>query len=119
MKYLFVPYHLAVLARDNGFDEKCLATFERKDYGLEEVSEEPVLENHNSELYECDAPLYQQLVHWFRKKYNIHIHCSYLYGSASVEYWYFMCDANNSMKQIQCDTMIEALERAFKLIQNG
>jgi hypothetical protein len=80
MKYLFVPYTLALLAKEKGFDEPCLAyyykdidetimdlcLFSRSDcrditgFSYKDVNE-----------FFITAPLYQQLVDWFRDKHSI------------------------------------------------
>ena len=71
MKHLFAPYDMALMAKENEFNECCLATFEREEYGSEKIDPNPVTENHNPDLYECDAPLYQQLIDWFLTKHKI------------------------------------------------
>lgn len=72
MKHLFVPYNLAVLAKNKGFDEYCLYFYNELHYPGE------LLENINGS-YNSDypndghiimAPLYQQLIDWFRDKYD-------------------------------------------------
>ena len=66
MNHLFLPYHLAVLAKEKGFNEDCLAYYDatklfwiRQNY-------------HESQEGEITAPLYQQIVDWLRTK-NISI----------------------------------------------
>lgn len=111
MKHLFIPYELAVIAKEKGFDESCLAYY-----------------NDNGKLikkwiaicpsnYSC-APLYQQIVDWFRKEKCILIYpiynCKYEYRvESSID------TANDgiivSSKGWQ-QTQNKAIEEAFKLI---
>lgn len=69
MKHLFVPYSLALLAKERGFPQytgSCLGAWELKD-GVEWF----YTGSHPVGL--LAAPLYQQLVDWFREKHEIHI----------------------------------------------
>ena len=73
MEELFVPYDLALILKDKGFNKKCFGiheTFEDGDiFSLlpmpQSVDELP--------WYKHPAPLYQQVVDWFREKYEIDI----------------------------------------------
>lgn len=64
MQDLFVPYKLALKLIEKGFDEECFATHEYNKW----------LDTSNSKSYyynSIKAPLYQQVIDWFREKYNI------------------------------------------------
>jgi hypothetical protein len=62
MEKEFVPYQQALELKELGFDEPCLMYY---DYLCTLVE---------SGVYECKAPLYQQVFRWFREKYNAHIY---------------------------------------------
>ena len=67
MKHLFVHYELALLAKEKGFDEECLAYWDETFnfwLGGSGFSGDKTL---------IFAPLYQQLVDWFREKHLIAI----------------------------------------------
>lgn len=76
MKHLFTPYPLAILAKEKGFDEPCLAYWEvhkhdqcivywKKPWDDKRIT--------NSFLDSINAPIYQQIVDWFREKHGIYI----------------------------------------------
>jgi|688.fasta_scaffold43602_4 hypothetical protein len=64
----FVPYQIALDMKSIGFDEPCVAIFDRNNelnvddgfYKQENYHKDTVL-----------APLYQQCFKWFREKYNL------------------------------------------------
>jgi hypothetical protein len=72
MKKLFLPYELAVIAKEKGFDESCLG-----EYLKFREPKEIIFTNPTNKLYATSnsilAPLYQQIIDWFREKYKIHI----------------------------------------------
>jgi len=73
MKHLFVPYELALLAKEKGFNEDCLAIWSKRHH-----NDTPTLiqKNWNSGRQgslDLFAPLYQQLEDWFREGYNLWI----------------------------------------------
>lgn len=76
MKHLFVPYTLALLAKEKGFDEPCLAcVFTNIEGTLVEsypIDQKDFFIGLNSEMSlnskACALPLYQQLVDWFESK---------------------------------------------------
>lgn len=75
MKHLFVPYAIALALKAKGFDEECFSAYRNED------NEELLLPvgkwinsdacGYNSEY--CSAPLYQQVVDWFRDKHSIYV----------------------------------------------
>ena len=77
MKHLFAPYELALLAKEKGFDEPCCA----EHVNSEIISDQSglfspftnTLTNHSARQNPISAPLYQQLVDWFRDKHDIHL----------------------------------------------
>lgn len=64
MKHLFIPYELAVIAKEKGFNDECLSGYDK--------DKQPLICNP-SEFGILPAPLYQQIVDWFREKHNIYI----------------------------------------------
>ncbi len=92
IKKLFIPYKIALLAKEKGFDKPCLACYAKRATGenylhIANIGEDELfgLENINMddkhEMYVCKidsecslAPLYQQLVDWFRNEHKIIIH---------------------------------------------
>lgn len=86
MKNLFLPYNLALLAKEKGFDEPCLAYFFRgyvfnlcsnpmtntechKEYS---TGKKTMNSNPNNDLQKTIVtPLYQQITDWFREKHGI------------------------------------------------
>ncbi len=69
MKNLFIPYELAVIAKEKGFDEPCFGYF---DIGCQLNIEKS--KSHDQYYQQaCLAPTHQQIVDWFREKHGIHI----------------------------------------------
>lgn len=67
MKNLFIPCELAVIAKEKGFDEPCLAIYQKNKHLF-------LGECHGFNMgYDIYAPLYQQIVDWFREKHKLHI----------------------------------------------
>ena len=70
MKHLFVPYNIALIAKEKGFNEECCTYFlnqilQRLDgFGL-------MNEDFKDDEARISAPLYQQLIDWFRYKHSI------------------------------------------------
>lgn len=99
MKDLFLPYNLALLAKEKGFNELCFGFYQLSrtfdNSAIFEYIGDPVSRKHtffkretlfsNSFLDEivnkkdaymkgvCSAPLYQQIVDWIRDKHDIEI----------------------------------------------
>jgi hypothetical protein len=73
MKDPFIPYELAVIAKEKGFNEPCINYYSKINKQLSYLINGVVmlkvddynLNNHTS------APLYQQIVDWLREKHKI------------------------------------------------
>lgn len=83
MKNLFIPYVIAKKLKEKDFDVNCIASYdEHKDNKLFYCDTEIInaFGGFTSKLiyrkdnYPCVlAPMYQQVIDWFRLKYNLHI----------------------------------------------
>ncbi len=85
MQHLFVPYELALLAKEKGFDEPCLAWHQKSEIlnHVDEMVMYMVGQPNNYQIYtthdwdevasNVNAPLYQQLNDWFRETHNLNI----------------------------------------------
>ena len=80
MEKLFVPYEIAKQLKEKGFDELCFRYYNVKDYDLPLYYQNDLSlegEDFNDIKYEkigqISAPLYQQVMDWFRRKHKIHI----------------------------------------------
>lgn len=91
MKQLFAQYDIAVMANENGFNELCICNwFVPVNINEEEISNmQPELkDNKEDSIYifnvryknKVSAPLYQQLVDFFREKHDMVIN---VYANAS------------------------------------
>lgn len=128
MKHLFVPYELAKLAKEKGFDGNCLATYIEGETGISYI-----LQMNRKKLlpaaltgFTTNAPLYQQLVDWFREKHGIVIQLHHLIPTCY--YWSFHATTESGSKLIKkasgritsrddyYEALTKALEEAFKLI---
>lgn len=121
MEELFVPYNLALLAKDKGFNEECIAYFDPDKkfcfYPLAPLTNSGL---KNDEGY-FSAPLYQQLIDWFREKdrIDINISCNYerntwYFGYCKHGYGYHNNYTNKSENYYEA--LNQALEESFKLI---
>lgn len=90
MKHLFIPYELALLAKEKGFDQNCLAFWSTQPkrtgdpiqlcitdslHGYSPVA----IDAEFLRPYEILAPLYQQIIDWFREKHGIIVQATYYY----------------------------------------
>lgn len=124
MKHLFVPYEIAVKAKKYGFNEECIAAYQKTPKHLVKNEGEICLRTHgnpfgnniggifNNSLKESTAaPIYQQLIDWFREK-GVKIH------EAPEKEGYHVRQKYEEKWIIIRETFIlnEAIEEAFKLI---
>lgn len=71
MNNLFVPYKLAKLAKDYNFTERCFGYYQHEN--CEYVDEPYGCSLHGIRIDDTLAPLYQQLIDWFREKHYLHL----------------------------------------------
>lgn len=79
MKDLFVPYKIAKQLKEKGFNEPCLTAYivERKELLSIFDSDDGFLKNTDLIEGRYSAPLYQQVIDWFREKHEILIWIGY------------------------------------------
>lgn len=137
MNHLFVPYELAVKAKEKGFNEPCLAIFSIVDNSCDWMLTKHHHTNDDVNEYSYTSPLYQQLVYWFDKK-GIYISLTFeedkkekgVYNYINMPYYTFEIRVKtylhggaiqSYLKFVDCSsdryrTLNKALEEAFKLI---
>jgi hypothetical protein len=100
MKKQFVNYKTALKLKELGFDEECFSIYNTDDNSL--IT--PIIHSgkfgefaqHDTIYYDCfvktiigvKAPLYQQVVDWFREEHNIIITIEYLYTDKNNIDWF-------------------------------
>ncbi len=119
MKNLFIPYELAIKAKEMGFNEECLATQVKN--GTPVVQIHPVKNSTLESMLPsiiC-VPIYQQIVDWFREKHQIEI--AYKLTGSNHRF----CWVKNESKPIEFTkgdvggyygAFNKAIEESFKLI---
>lgn len=63
----FIPYEQALELKELGFEEPCFGVYVENELFIVST-ERPSIQSHS--LYQCLAPLHQQVFRWFREKYN-------------------------------------------------
>ena len=145
IKDLFVPYEIALQLKEKGFDEPCFGIFlneysnnpgylysrEERNICNEEIDEEGniigvFVTYSNSKIFEqyTTAPLYQQVIDWFREIHKLDIShtvgfpLSYSFHVQDLDreqkYWNF-----NGPEQVHkhyYEGLNKAIEEALKLI---
>src|SRR5690242_15307232 len=110
MKHLFVPYELALLAKEKGFDAECL-----RFYGDDKVlyNDEDISNSTVNELY-CTAPLWQQLVDWFREVHKIHIEIRFGLDDDRFLYQGIINDESPYLDKLWNSNYYSSLEESIK-----
>lgn len=118
MKHLFVPYKLALKLKEKGFDEPCLAHWKWSPKFSEGVLYRLKFScTDKSNAHRCQAPLYQQVIDWFREKHSIFISPENRNEHLIVRGWnrktneHFIGDSNEPREANH-----KAIEEALKLI---
>lgn len=78
MKHLFVPYAIALLLKEKGFNEPCLTYWFTTNHDTTpQLREKDIMDLKGWTNGYLDsntiAPLYQQVVDWFREKHEIEV----------------------------------------------
>ena len=78
MKEQFTTYEIALKLKELGFDEECFAYFHPDSdfcmfeyYDLERQNS--TIQSHYGGIKQCTAPLWQQVIDWFRENHKLHI----------------------------------------------
>ena len=97
MEEQFVTYEIALKLKELGFNEKCLASYytdDERNYDKGDIYDcrrklsssidfDPFKEEfdnfyiNSNETYYVSAPLWQQVIDWFREKHNMYIEITY------------------------------------------
>ena len=83
MKKQFVTYEIALALKELGFDEECIGFYYNKVYNNEnnfEIAIPDVVKVMCTKFNHIKAPLWQQVIEWFRNLHNIYIWISYSKG---------------------------------------
>ncbi len=120
MQHLFLPYNLALIAKEKGFNEPCLGVYdkEHRNHSLHLLYTSSY--KKFEEMYSLHAPLYQQIIDWFREKHNIHISVkSDLARSTAYQYiieTHSVLNKYGNLGNSYYEALNKAIEEAFKLI---
>lgn len=134
---LFIPYNLAVMAKEKGFNEPCLAywvnetptnkegqllVYYKKPYDNIKITTSIIKEY-------CYAPLYQQIVDWLRNEHSVQIkveravsgHFSYgLHNRNMINYGPYtqpnLVNKSEYFIATYYEALNKAIDEAFKLI---
>ena len=88
----FIPYEEALALKDLGFDEPCLAYYNKGElFSFTQICNETLKGHYIKMSNRLCAPLYQQAFRWFREKYNMDGKPEYFLNN-----WY--CYVINDMK---------------------
>lgn len=125
MHELFVPYNLALIIKEKGFNEDCLTLYKTDKRIMN--SDDWCCGTNNSHLTKewmsCLAPTYQQAIDWLDKK-DIHVESEYDYLKNCYNIKFVEKKSSNKWMEYtlfyNCKTKKEALDRgieeALKLI---
>ncbi len=96
MTHLFVPYAIAVMAKEKGFDEPCMCYYnDDKNLCVKQGDVLSGILNQDCHRLNIVAPLYQQLTDWLRAKHKLHIDIVYERGD-----WHYRINQLPSEKDI-------------------
>ena len=141
MKEQFVTYEIALKLKELGFDEKCVASYYTYDiknfskgkydyrgkFEFDYSTEDQYIVNSN-ETYYVSAPLWQQVIDWFREKHKIDIYPEPTYSlteysfkvitvhdkSKKQEYWDGMGKTYNTYQEAREQAILKAIELCQK-----
>ena len=122
MKDLFVPYDIALIAKNNNFNGECLTYFLNEN--LQRIDGFGI----TNDLFDEDdsrivAPLYQQLVDWFRIKHKIIIWIETATYVTTFNFRFYIETDDDKVEGMKSNDYYElyndALKEAFNLIQRS
>ena len=143
MKEQFVTYEIALKLKELGFNEKCLASYytdDERNYDKGDIYDcrrklsssidfDPFKEEfdnfyiNSNETYYVSAPLWQQVIDWFKEKHNMYIEITYEGGLQkdtslySFQIWSNQT-SNKSDKMNYFKAREQAILKAIELILN-
>lgn len=132
MKHLFVPYELALKLKEKGFDEECFYRYNHNGSGSPNPKWDGKLVNNRkwerfADYDDCiAAPLYQQVVDWFREKYSIEIEIAstmeggyyyYIFTNTEDEERFEDLEYTEKKKLTYYEALTKAIEEAFTLLK--
>lgn len=126
MKHLFLNKELSLIAKEKGFDESCFGYFSPDFKLFSDISCDPSCNSDlvNSNFQEIAAPLYQQIIDWFREEHSIIIQPTYK-GDNDNGIAVFYADIISNFKEEDLSdeksyfyypALDEAITEAFELI---
>lgn len=116
MEKLFIPYKLAIIAKNKGFDEPCIAQWYNKEKLLMEIT--PLRNSKMPNITDKDAicaPLYQQIVDWFIKEKKLVIYPEYS-SYNSLPFYHIKWNNGKCHNEMRVSNINKAIEEAFKLV---
>lgn len=128
MKHLFVPYEIAKIAKEKGFNEYCIGEYTKhaKTQAINlNYPKYEGLQGNWPEENEVDAPIYQQLIDWFKEEYNCFIEpettMTDKFGNTNTVYRITVINPSltglkTSKRTGTEKTLNEAIKKAFELI---
>lgn len=127
MNNLFIPYELAVTAKEKGFSELCITCYDFNTHELiNPIHDKFIPSCRNGEVgiigLNITAPLYQQIVDWFREKHKIKFNFNTeVSDDQMIEFTHLTEDewigyTITIQKKSYYEAFDKAIEEAFKLI---
>jgi hypothetical protein len=116
MKNLFIPYELAVIAKEKGFNELCFGCYITSPFDPAYLNDDK--RGTNQYFKEgVTAPLYQQIVDWFEETHKIVISRD-RHINNGFRYWVYTDKGIDveCYKMNKTEALNKAIEEAFKLI---
>lgn len=122
MKHLFVPYEIALILKQKGFDEPCLGwwwingdIFYSGDIAVQYLKD-------NASSNGCSAPLYQQVVDWFREAEGVHIHIKRDWDNGNMLGFEGIVETDMGVEYTETyptyyEALTEAINQALNIIQ--
>lgn len=119
MNDLFLPYKLAKLAKENGFDELCLRYYIKENRIGNNTKNFSGIKNSDKRTFRfVAAPLYQQILDWFRKEHEIYIYYQPYPYDKYILYSITYRDETGMWAEGTIKNIDEGIKAAFKLIKN-
>lgn len=124
MKHLFVPYDIARQLKEKGFNKECFGIYgNNKDLILDDEWLYSTNVETMSETENPTAPLYQQVIDWFREKHGIMVYADYAFENKG-KFFGAYCGLNGKYSDTEItdkqnsyyEALTKAIEAALKLI---